>query len=138
MGGISGSVWGVGIRGEQGLELIIHDGGAGLCAALRTVFFDAQQQRCLCHKLRNIYQAITLPEELAPRQRRRKKRICKEFHAIYQAKRWDAMLRLGKDAYPLHLGISGPSRSRLHLRHAVNLLAHDHEQRRQRQRYKSE
>jgi len=86
---------GLGIRGEQGLELIIHDGGAGLCAALRTVFFDAQQQRCLFHKLRNIYQAITLPEEeLSPKQRRRrKKRIFKEFHAIYQAKRWDAMLR---------------------------------------------
>jgi len=85
----------LGVRGENGLELIIHDGGSGLCAALRTVFFDAAQQRCLFHKLRNIYQSITLPdEELSARQRRRrKKRIFKDFHAIYQAKRWETMLR---------------------------------------------
>ena len=43
-----------GIRGESGLELIIHDGGGGLCAAVRFVYFDADQQRCLFHKLRNI------------------------------------------------------------------------------------
>jgi hypothetical protein len=30
-----------GIRGEKGLKLIIHDGGSGLCSALRTVYFDA-------------------------------------------------------------------------------------------------
>jgi len=85
----------LGVRGENGLELIIHDGGSGLCAALRTVFFDAAQQRCLFHKLRNIYQSITLPdEELSARQRRRRKRrIFKDFHAIYQAKRWETMLR---------------------------------------------
>jgi hypothetical protein len=41
-----------GIRGENGLKLIIHDGGNGLCSALRTVYFGAQQQRCLFHKLR--------------------------------------------------------------------------------------
>jgi hypothetical protein len=49
-----------GIRGENGLKLIIHDGGAGLCSALQTVWFDAAQQRCLFHKLRNIAKAIHL------------------------------------------------------------------------------
>ncbi len=85
----------MGIRGEKGLELIIHDGGSGLCAALRTVFFDAAQQRCLFHKLRNIYHAIKVSEEgLSSKQRRRqKKRIFKDFHAIYQAKQWPTMLR---------------------------------------------
>ncbi len=85
----------LGVRGEKGLELIIHDGSSGLCAALRTVFFDAAQQRCLFHKLRNIYHAIQVPEEgLSAKQRRRqKKRIFKDFHAIYQAKRWPTMLR---------------------------------------------
>jgi len=43
-----------GIRGRNGLKLIIHDGGLGLSSALQTVWFDAQQQRCLFHKLRNI------------------------------------------------------------------------------------
>ena len=85
----------LGVRGENGLELIIHDGGSGLCAALRTVFFNAEQQRCLLHKLRNIYNAIHIQDEqLSHNQRRRlKKRIFKDFHAIYQAKRWDTMLR---------------------------------------------
>lgn len=45
----------LGVRGENGLELIIHDGGSGLCKAMRTIFFDAEQHRCLFHKLRNIY-----------------------------------------------------------------------------------
>lgn len=85
----------LGVRGENGLELIIHDGGSGLCAALRTVFFDAEQQRCLFHKLRNIYNAIRIQDEQLSRkqQRRLKKRIFKDFHAIYLAKRWDTMLR---------------------------------------------
>jgi len=30
-----------GIRGKNGLRLIIHDGGSGLCSALQTVWFDA-------------------------------------------------------------------------------------------------
>jgi hypothetical protein len=30
-----------GIRGENGLKLIIHDGGSGLRSALRTVYFGA-------------------------------------------------------------------------------------------------
>lgn len=36
-----------GIRGERGLAVLIHDGGAGLCAALQLVHFDAPAQRCL-------------------------------------------------------------------------------------------
>jgi transposase-like protein len=40
-----------GIRGQNGLKLIIHDGGTGLRSALQTVWFDAEQQRCLFHKL---------------------------------------------------------------------------------------
>jgi len=51
-----------GIRGENGLKLIIHDGGSGLCSALRTVYFGAQQQRCLFHKLRNLYNALHVPD----------------------------------------------------------------------------
>ncbi len=33
-----------GIRSAQGLCLIIHDGGVGLCSTLQTVWFDAAQQ----------------------------------------------------------------------------------------------
>lgn len=83
-----------GIRGENGLQLIIHDGGSGLCAALNMVHFDADEQRCLFHKLRNIYQAIEVDETLTPKQRkRRRKAIFRDFRAIYEASRYETMLR---------------------------------------------
>ncbi len=83
-----------GIRGENGLQLLIHDGGAGLCAALRIVHFDAPTQRCLFHKLRNIANALHLPEGLSRRERtRQRKAILKDFRAIWQAKRPATLLR---------------------------------------------
>ncbi len=83
-----------GIRADHGLELIIHDGGSGLQAALQTVHFGARQQRCIFHKLRNIARAIQLPEDLSPSQRRRRKKaILKDFIAIWQAQRYATTLR---------------------------------------------
>jgi transposase-like protein len=83
-----------GIRGENGLKLVIHDGGSGLCSAMRTVYFGADEQRCLFHKLRNIYQAIHVADNLTPKQkRRRRKAIFKNFHAIWQAQRYETVLR---------------------------------------------
>lgn len=83
-----------GIRGENGLKLIIHDGGSGLCSALRTVYFNAEEQRCLFHKLRNLYQAIHVSDKLSAKQRRRRRKVIfKDFHAIWQARRYDTVLR---------------------------------------------
>ena len=83
-----------GIRGENGLKLIIHDGGKGLCSALQTVWFNAEQQRCLFHKLRNIAKAIQLPEGLTAEQKRqRRKKILKDFKSIWEAHRYDTVLR---------------------------------------------
>jgi transposase-like protein len=83
-----------GIRGENGLVLIIHDGGSGLCSALRTVYFGAEQQRCLFHKFRNLYNAIQVPEQLSAKQGRRyRKAVFKKFRAIWQAQRYDTVLR---------------------------------------------
>lgn len=83
-----------GIRGENGLKLIIHDGGSGLCSALQTVWFDAEQQRCLFHKLRNIYNAICVSEDLTPKQRRRRRKaIFKDFRAIWEARYYQTVLR---------------------------------------------
>jgi transposase-like protein len=83
-----------GIRGENGLKLIIHDGGKGLCSALQTVWFNAEQQRCLFHKLRNIAQAIHLPDGLSRKQRtRRRKKILKDFKQIWEARRYETALR---------------------------------------------
>lgn len=83
-----------GIRGENGLKLIIHDGGKGLCSALQTVWFDAAQQRCLFHKLRNIAKAVHLPDGLtAEQKRRRRKKILKDFKHIWEARRYETVLR---------------------------------------------
>jgi len=83
-----------GIRGENGLKLIIHDGGKGLCSALQTVWFDAEQQRCLFHKLRNIAKAIHLPDGLTRKQRtQRRKKILKDFKQIWEACRYETALR---------------------------------------------
>ena len=46
---------------EMSFYLPHYHGGAGLSAALQTVWFDAAQQRCLFHKLRIIARAIRLP-----------------------------------------------------------------------------
>lgn len=83
-----------GIRGENGLKLVIHDGGSGLCSALRTVYFGAGLQRCLFHKFRNLYNAIHTPENLSARQgRRHRKAVFKDFRAIWDARRYDTVLR---------------------------------------------
>lgn len=83
-----------GIRHENGLRLIIHDGGSGLCAALSMVHFGVPAQRCLFHKLRNIAQAIQLPTGLSRAERSaRRKAILKHFRAIWQAKRYATALR---------------------------------------------
>jgi hypothetical protein len=83
-----------GICGRNGLKLIIHDGGSGLCSALQTVWFDARQQRCLFHKLRNIAKAIRLAETLSTDERKRqRKKIMKEFRQIWEARRYETMLR---------------------------------------------
>lgn len=83
-----------GLRGELGLELIIHDGGSGLCAALTTIHFAAVEQRCLFHKLRNIWQAIQIADDLPAAERKRQRRaIYRDFVAIFQAKQRTTVLR---------------------------------------------
>jgi hypothetical protein len=83
-----------GIRGANGLKLVIHDGGSGLCAALQTVDLDAAEQRCLFHKLRNIGDALSFEENLSRQQRRQQRRkILKDFQAIWDAKEYATALR---------------------------------------------
>jgi hypothetical protein len=83
-----------GIAAEHGLQVIIHDGGPGLCAARRFLDLGVAEQRCLFHKLRNIRQALTLPDELLPEERRRRQRtIMQDFRSIWQAKHYQTALR---------------------------------------------
>jgi hypothetical protein len=83
-----------GINVEHGLQLLIHDGGAGLTAALRFLDLGVALQRCIFHKLRNIAGALVLPAELEGDARRRKRRtILADFRAIWEAKQYATVLR---------------------------------------------
>jgi putative transposase len=53
-----------GLYRERGVALFIHDGGAGLVAALRLMYPHIPHQRCLFHKLRNLWHAIRPPTNL--------------------------------------------------------------------------
>jgi Transposase, Mutator family len=54
-----------GLYRERGLELFIHDGGSGLIAALNLLYPHIPHQRCLFHKLRNLWHAIHPPPAFA-------------------------------------------------------------------------
>jgi transposase-like protein len=83
-----------GLRGANGLQLIIHDGGSGLGAALDLVYFNAAQQRCLFHKLRNIAEAVkTAPELSAKQQARQRRAILNDFRLIWQPQQLSTALR---------------------------------------------
>lgn len=76
-----------GVNGRNGLRLIVHDGGSGLCVALDEVHFAARQQRCVFHKLRNILDSVLVPEEYNRKEAGQlKKKILKEASTIWQAK----------------------------------------------------
>lgn len=83
-----------GIRGENGLKLLVSDGGTGLLSALGVVYFGAEHQRCIFHKLRNLWRDIAAPEHLPPeKQRRYKRRIMEQARAIWRAKRKTTALK---------------------------------------------
>jgi len=53
-----------GLTPENGLTLLVSDGGTGFRAAYENVYWQVPLQRCVFHKLRNIAQAIHVPAEL--------------------------------------------------------------------------
>jgi len=75
-----------GLYRERGVELFIHDGGMGLVAALRLMYPHIPHQRCLFHKLRNLWHAIHPPTAL-PRDEAQafKRNLLKQAHAVFFA-----------------------------------------------------
>jgi len=67
-------MWKRGITSERGLRLLVADGAAGLEAARRTVYWDVPLQRCVFHKLRNIWRDIVVPDALEGQAARAYKR----------------------------------------------------------------
>lgn len=79
-------MWERGIQPERGLRLLIGDGAVGLEGARRTVYWDVPFQRCVFHKLRNLWRDILLPEGLeAQAARAYKRRFIRSAARIWQA-----------------------------------------------------
>ena len=78
---------GRGLVAERGREVIVHDGGSGLAAALTTVYLGpgVEFQRCVFHKLRNVWQAVRGDEAMGRQERRqRRQAVLTAARAIYQ------------------------------------------------------
>lgn len=67
-------MWERGICPKEGFCLLVGDGSSGLEQARRTVYWDVPFQRCIFHKLRNIWGDIVLPEGLEGKKARAYKR----------------------------------------------------------------
>ena len=75
-----------GIEPERGLRLLVADGAAGLGPARKTVYWDVPFQRCVFHKLRNVWRAIVLPEDLeGDSAKAYKRRFIRSAARIWQA-----------------------------------------------------
>lgn len=71
---------------ERGLELFIHDGGTGLVAALNLMYPHIPHQRCLFHKLRNLWNAIRPPANLTRAETRAFKRhLFQQVRTVFYA-----------------------------------------------------
>jgi transposase-like protein len=75
-----------GICPERGLRLLVADGAPALLPARKTVYWDVPFQRCVFHKLRNIWRAIVLPEGLEGKAAKAyKRRFIRSAARIWQA-----------------------------------------------------
>ena len=75
-----------GLYRQRGLELFVHDGGKGLIAALNYLYPRIPHQRCIFHKLRNLWHSLQTPQDLSIAQRRAFKHgILQQVQAIFEA-----------------------------------------------------
>ena len=75
-----------GIEPKRGLRLLVADGAAGLGPARKTIYWDVPFQRCVFHKLRNIWRAIILPPDLDGKAAKLyKRRFIRSAARIWQA-----------------------------------------------------
>lgn len=92
-----------GLKGER-LLLVMHDGEAGLKAALSTVYPQAEQQPCVRHLLTNVLEKI--------KERKHRKPLLRDIHWIYEAseqmeaqRRVSQVLLRWKDTEPAAMAI---------------------------------
>jgi putative transposase len=64
-------LWERGLTPDNGLKLVVSDGGSGFEAAYQNVYWTVLRQRCVFHKLRNLAHALKLAQDLDPRARKK-------------------------------------------------------------------
>lgn len=75
---------------QRGLRLLVADGSSGLPRARALVYWNVPFQRCVFHKLRNIWKALVVPEDLEQLQARAyKRRLIRQAARVWQAARVD-------------------------------------------------
>lgn len=75
-----------GLYRERGLKLLIHDGGAGLRAALDYLYPHIPHQRCRFHKFRNLWHSIRVPDGLSSSATRHfKQQYLVQLYPIFDA-----------------------------------------------------
>jgi transposase-like protein len=76
-----------GLQAEGGLELIVHDGAAGLEKALEMVDLGpgVERQRCIFHKLRNVRRDVVGEEGMSRAERQeRRATVLADAKAVYE------------------------------------------------------
>lgn len=88
-------LWESGLTPENGLKMVVSDGGTGFEAAYQNVYWSVLRQRCVFHKLQNLAHALKLAQDLAPQA---KKKFSTDFlraaSRIWQAENKTQAIRL--------------------------------------------
>jgi transposase-like protein len=84
--GLLDQMWERGVQPARGLRLLVADGGAGLLRARELVYWNVPLQRCVFHKLRNVWRDLVVPEAYdGVAGRRYKRRLIRQAARIWQA-----------------------------------------------------
>jgi transposase-like protein len=57
-------LWEAGLTPENGLKMLVSDGGLGFEAAYQNVYWSVWRQRCVFHKLKNVARALKFSNEI--------------------------------------------------------------------------
>lgn len=57
-------LWEAGLTPENGLKMLVSDGGLGFEAAYQSVYWSVLRQRCVFHKLKNVARDLKFPSDM--------------------------------------------------------------------------
>lgn len=81
-------MWSRGVHPERGLRMLVADGGAGLLSARELAYWNVPLQRCVFHKLRNVWRDLVVPDGYAAAAGRTyKRRLIRQAARIWQAQK---------------------------------------------------